>query len=284
VQAIAPLALPHRCIVRPESALRGRTRRRLSPRSLRKRPSISAAWNNSAAMNNIFWALLVDLSAVAALVRMDWVYYLVYVVGGVWVFSHWWVRRSLARLRMTRRITHYAFTNEHTAVRIELDNRSWLPLPWLQIQEAVPLELKDQDDYRTIVSLGGRSRLVHDYTLLLPAAWLLHRRPAQPAHQRSLWLCRGALGGGRQRRIDRLPADRAVRPVGLAQPDALWRARCAPPVDRRPGAAERRARLMPQATACAAFIGRRPRTKTAAGQKISAVAGRAGVDCARSRP
>lgn len=125
---------------------------------------ISAAWNNNVAMNNIFWALLV-IFLVAALMRMDWAYYLVYVVGGVWVFSHWWVRRSLAHLRMTRRIAHYAFTNEHTSVRIELDNQSWLPLPWLQIQEAVPLELKEQDDYRTIVSLGGRTRLVHDYAL-----------------------------------------------------------------------------------------------------------------------
>lgn len=115
-------------------------------------------------MHNIFWALLV-IFLVAALLRMDWAYYLVYVVGGVWVFSHWWVRRSLARLHMTRRINRYAFTNEHASVRIELENRSWLPLPWLQIQEAVPLELKDQEDYRTIVSLGGRSRLVHDYTL-----------------------------------------------------------------------------------------------------------------------
>lgn len=115
-------------------------------------------------MHNIFWALLV-IFLVAALMRMDWAYYLVYVVGGVWVFSHWWVRRSLARLHMTRRITRYAFTNEHASVRIELENRSWLPLPWLQIQEAVPLDLKDQEDYRTIVSLGGRSRLVHDYTL-----------------------------------------------------------------------------------------------------------------------
>jgi uncharacterized protein (DUF58 family) len=125
---------------------------------------ISAAWNNSVTMNNIFWALLA-IFLVAALMRMDWAYYLVYVVGGVWVFSHWWVRRSLAHLRMTRQIAHYAFTNEHTSVRIELDNQSWLPLPWLQIQEAVPLELKEQDDYRTIVSLGGRTRLVHNYML-----------------------------------------------------------------------------------------------------------------------
>ncbi len=115
-------------------------------------------------MNNIFWALLV-LFLIAALVRMDWAYYLVYVVGGVWVFSHWWIRRSLSQLRIERRIAQYAFTNEQVTAHLTIDNRSWLPLPWLQVQEAVPLELKDQDDYRTVVSVGGHSRVVQEYRL-----------------------------------------------------------------------------------------------------------------------
>ncbi|MCB0150165.1 MAG: hypothetical protein KDE01_21275, partial [Caldilineaceae bacterium] len=81
-------------------------------------------------MNNLFWALLV-LFLIAALVRMDWVYYLVYLVGGVWVFSHWWIRRSLGHLRVTRTIQPYAFTNEYVPVDVRIDNRAWLPLAWL---------------------------------------------------------------------------------------------------------------------------------------------------------
>jgi uncharacterized protein (DUF58 family) len=115
-------------------------------------------------MNNIFWALII-LFAVAAFLRMDWVYYLVYVVGGVWIFSHFWVRRSLARLAMIRTLPARAFTNEYIDVTIELTNHSGLPLPWLQIQEAVPLDLKDQPDYRAVVSLGGHSTLEHRYRL-----------------------------------------------------------------------------------------------------------------------
>lgn len=115
-------------------------------------------------MNHIFWALLI-LFAIAALVRMDWAYYLVYVVGGVWVFSHWWVRRTLSRLRMKRQLPQYAFTNEVIPVTVELENRSWLPLPWLQVQEAVPLDLKDQPDYRVVVSISGRSVYRHTYCL-----------------------------------------------------------------------------------------------------------------------
>lgn len=116
-------------------------------------------------MHNIFWALLI-LFAVAALLRMDWVYYLVYVVGGVWVFSHLWMRYSLGRLRIERTMPGRAFTNERIAVRLTLYNRSLLPLPWVQLQEAAPLDLKDQHDYRLVLSVGARAAVVHDYTLL----------------------------------------------------------------------------------------------------------------------
>lgn len=115
-------------------------------------------------MHNVFWALIV-LFAVAAFLRMDWVYYLVYLVGGVWVFSHIWMRRSLGRIQHVRDLPSRAFAGEIINAQLRLHNRSWLPLPWLQIQEAVPLDLKDQADYRSVVSLGGHSMLEHPYRL-----------------------------------------------------------------------------------------------------------------------
>lgn len=115
-------------------------------------------------MNNIFWALLV-LFLVAAFFRMNWVYYLVYVVGGVWIFSHWWIRRSLSRVTVERRLATHAFTNEVVRAELTLTNHTWLPLAWLQVQDAVPLELKDQADYRVALSLGARSSVTHAYTL-----------------------------------------------------------------------------------------------------------------------
>jgi uncharacterized protein (DUF58 family) len=115
-------------------------------------------------MHNVFWALIV-LFAVAAFLRMDWVYYLVYLVGGVWLFSHVWMRRSLGRIQLVRDLPSRAFAGEIIDAHLRLHNRSWLPLPWLQIQEAVPLDLKDQADYRSVVSLGGHSTLEHPYRL-----------------------------------------------------------------------------------------------------------------------
>ena len=115
-------------------------------------------------MHNVFWALII-LFLVAAFLRMDWVYYLVYVVGGVWIFSHFWIRRSLGRIHVERSLPGHAFTGEVITAHVRLTNRSWLPVLWLQIQEAVPLDLKDQPDYRTVVSVGSRSAYDYIYQL-----------------------------------------------------------------------------------------------------------------------
>lgn len=115
-------------------------------------------------MNNLFWAILI-LFLFGALLRMDWVYYLVYVLGGVWVFSHWWIRRSVQHLTLERQLVDHAFLGERVPVRLRFANNSWLPLPWLQLQELVPLDLKDATDYNIVLSVGSRSLTDHSYTL-----------------------------------------------------------------------------------------------------------------------
>ncbi|MCX6044934.1 MAG: DUF58 domain-containing protein [Chloroflexi bacterium] len=115
-------------------------------------------------MNNLFWALLL-LFLVGVLLRMDWVYYLVYVIGGMWVFSHWWIKRSVGKLDVQRQLADHAFLGEKIPVEVRFTNRSWLPLPWLQLQELVPLDLKDALDYSMVISVGSRAVVEHDYTL-----------------------------------------------------------------------------------------------------------------------
>ncbi|MCB0159289.1 MAG: hypothetical protein KDD83_14225, partial [Caldilineaceae bacterium] len=104
-------------------------------------------------MHQLFWALLV-LTVIAVLLRQDWIYFLVYVIGGVWVLSHWWVRRSLRKLDVKRALVQRAFAGESIDVTLSFANRSWLPIPWLQVREQVPLELKDVDAYSIVLSIG----------------------------------------------------------------------------------------------------------------------------------
>ena len=115
-------------------------------------------------MHYIFWSLLI-LFLLATLFRLDWVYYLVYVVGGVWVFSHWWIRRSFRKLSVRRKMLHNAFVGEKLPVHLEIINRSWLPFPWLMVEERVPLDLKDSLEYRNVLAVGSRAVVDHTYTL-----------------------------------------------------------------------------------------------------------------------
>ena len=115
-------------------------------------------------MHDLFWALLI-LFLAGVFFQMDWIYYLVYVLGGVWIFSHWWIRRALRQLEVFRVMTDHAFLGERPIVKLRFVNRSWLPLAWLQIQEQIPLDLKDVSEYNKIVTVAGRSTLEHTYQL-----------------------------------------------------------------------------------------------------------------------
>ena len=115
-------------------------------------------------MHNLFWSLLI-LFIIATLFRLDWVYYLVYVVGGVWIFSHWWIRRSFRTLSVRRNLPHSAFVGERLTAHLLIANRSWLPFPWLLVEERVPLDLKDAQDYRNVLAVGSRAVVDHAYSL-----------------------------------------------------------------------------------------------------------------------
>ena len=115
-------------------------------------------------MHNLFWSVLI-LFVIATLLRLDWVYYLVYVVGGVWVFSHWWIRRSFTKLHLQRQMLYHSFVGEKIPVHLHITNHSWLPFPWLMVEERVPLDLKDALNYRSVLGIGSRSSIDHVYTL-----------------------------------------------------------------------------------------------------------------------
>lgn len=115
-------------------------------------------------MHNLFWALII-LFIFGVVLRLDWVYYLVYVLGGIWVVSHWWVRRGVQHLSIERRMVDHAFLGERLPVQLRFTNHSWLPLPWLQVQDLIPLDLRDAADYNIVLSVGSRSVTTHEYTL-----------------------------------------------------------------------------------------------------------------------
>jgi len=110
-----------------------------------------------------FFVLLVILFVLAVFLRLDWIYYLIYVVGGIWVFSHWQTRRSLSHVNIQRRMPTRAFSGETVDAEVILHNTSLLPLPWVRVQESAPLDLQSGESYRLVCSVGGRSKIVRRF-------------------------------------------------------------------------------------------------------------------------
>ncbi len=46
---------------------------------------------------------------------------------------------------------------------VAIANHSWFPIAWLMFQERTPLELREDDDYRLVMSIGSRSQVEHSY-------------------------------------------------------------------------------------------------------------------------
>jgi uncharacterized protein (DUF58 family) len=133
-------------------------------------------------MSDTFFLLLTLLTGLAIFLREDIILTLVYFLVGTYALSRWWSRRALKTVEYSRTFQHRALLHEKVPVQLELINRYWLPVPWLQLTETLPLELMVPNAYRSVTTLGpyGRQR----FTYMLHA----DRRgyyPIGPLHLRS---------------------------------------------------------------------------------------------------
>ena len=116
-------------------------------------------------MNDLFW-LTILLFIVAAALRSDLFFYLLYVVVGLQVLARLWLRQSARRLHWRRRAPAAAFPGERMAVELELTNGGLLPLPWLVLHESLPPSMHNPPMIREVLSLGAGERRVLTYTLV----------------------------------------------------------------------------------------------------------------------
>lgn len=115
-------------------------------------------------MNELLVVIILIL-LVAVFLRLDIVFYLVYVLFGVLALSRWWTSRGLRAIEVERRFPDHAFLGEAVTVEVQLRNRSLLPIPWLHAREAVPLALHSPSSVRRVISLRPRESVHIRYDL-----------------------------------------------------------------------------------------------------------------------
>jgi uncharacterized protein (DUF58 family) len=111
-------------------------------------------------------SFLLLLFVIAALLRVDFFFTIGYLFLAIVVLSRVWVDRTMKHLSAHRTFTPRAFPGEETTVRLTLRNAGWLPAPWLEIHESLPVQLATPPIRQQVVSLGGRAERTLTYSLL----------------------------------------------------------------------------------------------------------------------
>lgn len=116
-------------------------------------------------MSGTFLPLLFVLLLIAALMRGDFALTLIYLVVGGLVAGLWWSRRALAQVQTKRHFSTHAFLGEKVQIDLQIQNKGWLPVPWLELHETLPVALVGPNHFQSVIHLGPRARASFDYSV-----------------------------------------------------------------------------------------------------------------------
>jgi uncharacterized protein (DUF58 family) len=109
--------------------------------------------------------LLLILLLFAVALRAESLVLVGYVVIAAYLLSDSWTRHLIGRLQIRRTFTDRAFRGERIAVEVAIENGSWLPVPWLEIGESLPVGLVNPPFRRAAMGVGPRGRRHLRYVL-----------------------------------------------------------------------------------------------------------------------
>lgn len=108
------------------------------------------------------WLILL-LLGVAFLLRVDFIFYILYVAVGVFAWSLWRANQSLQHIKASRDYRKRAFLGEEVEVRLTLTNTSRLAIPWVEFHESLPPELRLETSVHQVTNLNGRQSVSFTY-------------------------------------------------------------------------------------------------------------------------
>jgi uncharacterized protein (DUF58 family) len=112
---------------------------------------------------SVFLPLLIVLLLIAAFMRGDFALTLIYLVVGALAAGMWWGRKALAQVEAKRRFNSHAFLGEQVKVQLHVQNTGWLPVPWLELRETLPVALVGPNNFQMVTNLGPRGDVQFEY-------------------------------------------------------------------------------------------------------------------------
>ena len=116
-------------------------------------------------MFGTFLTLLAILLVIASLLRGDFALTLIYLVVGAMAAGLWWSRRSIRQVMIQRRFGTHAFLGEKIKIDLHVQNKGWLPLPWLELRETLPVALAGPNTFQSVIHLGPGADARFEYSI-----------------------------------------------------------------------------------------------------------------------
>ncbi|MGC9357569.1 MAG: DUF58 domain-containing protein [Anaerolineae bacterium] len=105
-------------------------------------------------MPNLIGFLIV-LFFIAAFLRVDFFFTILYLLFAIYLISRLWMRRSASNLEASRRFIERAFLGDEVSITLTVSNRGWLPIPWIRVWESLPVDLIAPPMHREVIGLRG---------------------------------------------------------------------------------------------------------------------------------
>jgi uncharacterized protein (DUF58 family) len=109
--------------------------------------------------------ILLGLFVLAALLRIDTYFTVLYLLALTYVLGRIWARRAMHQIQTHRRLVNRAFPGEEIPVSLAVTNDGWLPVPWVEIHDSLPVDLIAPPFFRRVLSLGSHQTRRFQYTL-----------------------------------------------------------------------------------------------------------------------
>ncbi len=116
-------------------------------------------------MKNFITFLLI-LFVLATLLRIDFFFSILYLFVGVYLLSHFWSQHIIKRLHLSRTLPSRAFLGDQISVTLTVENRGYLPVPWLLLKETLPIALVSPPFWQEVITLDGKATYNRHYTVI----------------------------------------------------------------------------------------------------------------------
>ncbi len=108
---------------------------------------------------------ILGLFVISALMRIDFYFSILYVFMGVYMLGRLWTTASIRQLDASRKFIDRAFPGEEIAIELIVRNNGWLPIPWLEVHDSLPVEMISPPFYSEVITLGAHEERRFRYTL-----------------------------------------------------------------------------------------------------------------------